>query len=80
MQIRRRLTDYAKGVGFPMAALTVLLTMQSGVAAQEEDQEETPQWVTWVMTTARILSRQRWWPSLDDHAVGAPRPLTGSLM
>jgi len=29
-----------------MAALTVLLAMQSGAAAQEEDQEETPQWVT----------------------------------
>lgn len=45
MHIRRRLTDYAREVGFLAAALTVLLMMQSGLAAQEEDQDEAPEWV-----------------------------------
>ena len=40
------MTEYARGMGFAAAALAVLLTMQSGAAAQEEDQEEAPRWVT----------------------------------
>lgn len=45
MQIRQRFTEYARGVSFAATALTVLLMMQSGLTAQEEGQDETPEWV-----------------------------------